>query len=306
MTHTEHTLAISAAPEAIFDFLADVSQWPLYFPPTVAAREVAREGEQQTIQLCAVGGNGLHLWQSQRRLDRDGGRLNFSQVQRHPDLESMQGTWVVEASEKPGETTVRLLHDFTMTPGASLSEDDVERIVDDNSMQEIAWLKRALEEPPLVVYTFSDEVHCPGDLTCAYDFIYRVDEWPNLLPHVSAVTLRENTPGLQIMDMTTRSPDGSEHTTSSGRLCIPNKLIEYKQFQRPAALDAHLGMWEFQSDGSGTVTVRSTHTVGINMASAREVLGDDCTEDRAQQAVRKALGTNSRATMNKLADAIRE
>ena len=55
------------------------------------------------------------------------------------------------------------------------------------------------------------------------------------LPHVARVVLTEDTPGLQFLEMDTRTKDGSTHTTKSVRVCFPDTRIAYKQITLPRA-----------------------------------------------------------------------
>jgi aromatase len=110
------------------------------------------------------------------------------------------------------------------------------------------------------------------------------------------VSLREDTPGLQFLEMDTRTKDGSVHTTKSVRVAFPYTKIVYKQIQVPALMTLHTGHWLLEENSNG-VTATSRHTVVINEANITKVLGaEGCVED-ARRFVHTALSTNSLATL---------
>ncbi|MGH3801508.1 MAG: aromatase/cyclase, partial [Pseudonocardiaceae bacterium] len=177
--------------------------------------------------------------------------------------------------------------------------DAVITAVDHNSKRELTALGRLaqLGHPVAdVVFSFEDTVHLDGAAADAYQFVYRSDEWPQRLPHVSRVALREEPPGVQDMEMDTVTADGSAHTTRSIRLCFPAERIVYKQLVPPALLSGHSGGWTF-ADGPGGAVAAARHTVAINPAAITDVLGTNRTLADARDFLRAALGANSRATL---------
>lgn len=298
VTKTAHCVGIKAAPKRVYQALEDVASWPRCFPPTVHANEITNEGGKQRIQLWALANEELKTWQSERVLAPDDMVITFAQTQLNDPLTSMVGMWTVEAGDQPESCLVTLCHEFTVTDDNPEYVSQVRAAVDQNSEQELDKLKKALETAQTTTFSFEDSVDINGPVHAAYDFIYECDQWPQRLQHVTKVGLQENDPGLQIMAMTTRAPDGSEHETRSGRVCLTNDRILYKQFQRPPALDAHLGEWVFRKLGASGVRVTSRHHVIINMDEARRALGKDCSEEEVKTLIRETLGGNSKLTLN--------
>jgi hypothetical protein len=152
-----------------------------------------------------------------------------------------------------------------------------------------------------VIFSFEDTVEIDGSLADAYDFVYRADEWPDRLPHVRRVALREDLPGIQEMDMETETPDGATHTTSSVRVCLAGELIVYKQLAMPSPLLGHYGRWTFAPghDG-GRVTAR--HTVALDPRAGAGALGPDATPADARDLVRESIAAGSRTTLARAKD----
>jgi len=176
--------------------------------------------------------------------------------------------------------------------------DWISQAVDRNSTSELHALKERAELTGSdQLMTFDDSVTVDGSAKDVYDFLNEAQLWSQRLPHVSRVSLEEETPGLQILEMDTHAIDGSVHTTRSVRVCQPYASIVYKQVVVPALLTLHTGRWLIEErDGAG-VSVTSRHTVRVNMARIADVLGAAADAATAQETVRRALSGNSTTTL---------
>ena len=298
-THfAEHSVAVAAPADITYALIADVTGWPRLFAPTVHAEQVSGDDEQEVIRLWALANGEVRTWTSRRRLDAAARVVTFRQEVSQPPVAAMGGEWRVTALTDDS-CTVDLLHDYAAVDGDPEGLDWIERAVDRNSRAELAALKTTAEshaQTAELVMTFEDSVDIAGPATEVYAFIERSDLWPERLPHVSRLELTERVPGLQLMTMDTRSPDGTVHTTESARVCFQDTRIVYKQTRVPAIMTAHTGEWTFRPTADG-VRATSRHTVVINPHTVRDVLGADATVSDARKAVRAALGTNSLATL---------
>lgn len=295
---TEHTISVRAGAKDLYRLIADVENWPLLFPPTIHVRIEERREDSERMRIWATANGEVKTWTSRRVLDPDGGRITFRQERSQPPVGQMGGTWVIEPSS--GSTClVRLLHDYRAV------DDDPEKLrwideaVDRNSQTELAALRDNAElatGSAELLATFTDEVRVAGAGKDVFDFINEAGRWPERLPHVSRVDLREDTPGLQVLAMDTRAGDGSEHTTESVRVAFPDDTIVYKQLRMPPLMSLHTGIWRIVPDGD-EVVASSTHTVAVNEANVPGVLGEGATVADARAFLRKALGGNSLATL---------
>lgn len=299
---TEHSIAVEAPAGDVYRLLSDVAQWPTLFPPTIHAEQVERIGERaERIRIWATANGEIRTWTSRRVLDPAAHRIDFRvEVVKDP-VASMGGAWIVEPSGDG--TIVRLLHDFRAVDDDPEKLAWVQKAVDSNSVVELAALKETLETTVGVhreqTFSFADSVTIDGAAEDAYEFIDRADLWTQRLPHVARAVLTENEPGEQILEMDTRAPDGSTHTTKSARICFPHQRIVYKQTTLPALMSLHAGEWRFEPDPErpGSVLVTSHHTVRIAQERIAEVLGADADLAKARTLVREALGGNSRITL---------
>jgi aromatase len=294
----QHEIDVQAPAETVYRLIADVEQWPRIFPPTVHVQVLGRTDRSERLRIWASANDELKEWTSRRELDPDGLRIDFRQEVPAPPVAAMGGAWVLEPLGADA-CRVTLLHDYRA------KDDDpdhlawIDRAVDRNSRSELAALKRNVEltaERSDLLLTFEDTVQVEGSARDVYDFISEAQLWAQRLPHVDSVTLQERTPGHQRLQMRTRAKDGSLHTTTSYRVCLPHRQIVYKQIQVPALMNLHTGHWMLTENPDG-VAVTSRHTVVLREDTIAGVLGEGAGVPQARTFVREALGANSLATI---------
>ena len=294
---TEHQIDVAAPAERVYALIADVGKWPEIFPPTVHAECAEKNGNSELIRLWATANGTAKTWTSRRWHDPERMSVSFRQERSVHPVGGMGGEWVVEPVTESG-CRVRLLHSFFAAGDDPADIDWISQAVQRNSTSELNALKTSAElTGPDQLFTFEDTVTVDGGAKDVYDFLNEAQLWSRRLPHVARVSLEEETQGLQILEMDTRTADGHVHTTRSVRVCQPYTCIVYKQIVLPALLTLHTGQWLVEErDGAG-VSVTSRHTVRINAARIAEVLGDDATMPAAQGSVRNALSSNSLTTL---------
>lgn len=299
----EHDVKVQAPAPVVYRLLADVTNWPQMFPPSVHVEYLERSGRHERIQIWATANGEAKTWTSRRELDPDVMRIEFRQERSTPPVGAMGGTWIVEPVSED-QCHVRLLHDYRAVDDDPANLDWIEQAVDRNSGSELGALKanaEMLSGSAELLLSFTDSVTIEGSARDAYDFVNDAQLWEERLPHVARVVMTEDTPGLQVLEMDTRTKDGSVHTTRSIRVAFPHKRIAYKQIQVPALMTLHTGLWTFTEDG-GMTTATSRHTVVVNEANIASVLGPDAGVEDARSFVHKALSTNSLATLGHAKD----
>ncbi|WP_261574266.1 aromatase/cyclase [Frankia gtarii] len=295
----EHEITVLAGASDVYRMLADVENWPRIFPPSVYVERVEHNGTEERIRIWATAGGEPKSWTSRRELDPDGLRIRFWQEVSSPPVAEMSGTWIVEPRGER-ETRLRLLHTYRAIDDDPDGLAWIERAVDENSRAELPSLKANVElaaQAGELTLSFQDTVTINGSGKDAYDFVNDAHLWVERLPHVATVQLTEDTPGLQVLRMDTRTADGSVHTTESVRVCRPHHRIAYKQTTLPALMTLHTGYWEFDESADGVTTATSQHTVVINTGAIATVLGPDAGVADARSFIRTALSGNSRATL---------
>ncbi|MEU5026177.1 aromatase/cyclase [Streptomyces milbemycinicus] len=304
---TTHAITVLAPAATVYGIIADVADWPQRFAPNVHVEPLEQTPGAERIRIWATAGGVVKNWTSRRELDPDGLRVTFRQEVSAPPVAAMGGEWIVTAH---GENVSRLelRHDFRAVDDDPSGVRWITAAVDRNSESELASVKKLAElgdELGVLEFTFEDTVFTSGDAALVYDYLYRADLWPERLPHVSQLDLKEypadNTAGVteprvQVMTMDTRTADGAVHTTESVRVCFEADRIVYKQTTTPALMTAHTGSWTISPAGDG-LAVTSRHTVILNPAAVERVLGPDKTVADARMCVQRALSTNSTTTL---------
>lgn len=291
-----HSRVVQAAPDVVYDLVADVTRWPVIFEPSVLVRHLHRGPDEERFRLWATVGGAVRNWTSRRVLDAGQRRIAFEQERSQAPIASMGGGWSFRELGA-GTTKVVLDHHFTVVDGADAAQ--VAAAVDRNSVSELAALARIAElGHPVdeVVRTFEDTATLDCSASEAYDFVYHSERWPEQVPHVGRVELTEDADGVQLMEMDTVTAGGIPHTTKSIRVCVPGERIDYKQLVPPAILFGHSGAWEF-ADGPDGAVVTARHTVAIDPVAAREILGANTDLADAGAYLTEALSSNSRNTL---------
>ncbi|MER5343926.1 MULTISPECIES: aromatase/cyclase [Streptomyces] len=294
----EHEITIAAPAPAVYRLLAEVTNWPRIFPPTIHVDRVEHDGSQERIRIWATANGEAKNWTSRRELDPEALRITFRQEVTAPPVAAMGGTWIIEPLGE-NASRVRLLHDYRAVDDDPHDLLWIDEAVDKNSRSELAALKKNVEfahAAEEVTFSFEDTVYVDGSAKDVYAFINEANLWSERLPHVATVRLEEDTVGLQTLEMDTRAKDGSVHTTKSYRVTFPHQRIAYKQVTLPALMTLHTGHWTFQDTDQG-VAATSQHTVTLNTDNIESILGCGATVADAREYVHTALSTNSRATL---------
>ncbi|HEY3258729.1 MAG TPA: aromatase/cyclase [Pseudonocardiaceae bacterium] len=285
-----HTAFVAAPPRAVYELIADVTRWPYIFPSIVHVERLAGGATSERLRLWTVGNGAVRSCVSRRTLDPDGLRIRFRQEPPWPPVAAMSGEWVF--IPLPGEaTSVVLLHGFRAIGDDEANTALIKQAVDRSSTAELAALKSTAElgdRLQTLVHSFADSMIVKAPLGTVYEFLYRVQDWPQRLPHVRRLIADEAVPNVQTVEMDATVADGSTHTTRMVRVCFPYHNIVYKQTQPPDVLAAHLGGWHLFPTADG-VRLTAHNTVMIRPGKADTMLGQNGTVERARELVRQGL-----------------
>ncbi|MFJ9646100.1 aromatase/cyclase [Streptomyces sp. NPDC101206] len=297
---TTHEVSLAAPAGVVHGLVADAAKWPLYFPPNVHVEQIESDGSRERLRMWATANGQVKSWTSRRTLDPARHRIDFRQEVPAAPLESMGGSWIIEPRGTDACRLV-LLHDFTVAGDDADDVAWVERATDTNSRAELDTVKRLAEgfgRLDDLELSFEDSVRVDAPAELVYEFLHRVQDWPERIPHVSRLDVTEPEPGVQVMSMDTLTADGRSHTTESVRVCFPQaRRIVYKQTATPLLMAAHTGEWSLTEDATG-LTVTSQHSVILREENITAVLGADATVADCRRYVREALGRNSTATLD--------
>lgn len=200
------------------------------------------------------------------------------------------GTWSV-APDGDGRCLLTLRHERPAgpheTPGTL--ETDVRA--------ELEELRRAAERWDRLdelLLSFEDSVYVSGSAELVYDFLYRIEDWADLVPDVDRAQVTEDRPGVQTTVLHTCAPETGETILSEAvRLCFPAAgRIVHKETVTPDPVAAHYGEWYLEPDETG-VRVVSAHHVMLRESAVEAVLGGGALLVDARRYVREWLGRSS-------------
>lgn len=300
---TEHEIRIAAPVRTVYGIIQDVTRWPQYFGPTVHVEYRERGPGSELIQIWATANGQFKTWVSQRRLDPAAARIRFRQKVSQPPVAAMSGEWIFRPTGLDA-THVLFRHEFSAVDDDQEAVGWITKAVDENTTAELAGLKAAAEgvgTADEVTLSFSDSVDIAGELSDVYRFLYDAARWPDRLPHVTRLEIHEEEQGIQLMEMTTRTGDGTPHDTCSIRVCLPPDQIIYKQTRHPRLMSVHTGRWVLERTEPGT-RATSHHVVVIDRSVVADVLGSGAGLADARRLIREALGSNSRTTLVRARD----
>lgn len=289
---------VDAPAEAAFSVLADVENWPQFFPSIVHTEYLERTETEDRVEYWAVTPEEkLRHWVARRELDRAAGRFSFQQEGSVGPFTRLGGDWQVRATGAQS-CVVESTHRYALAdddPALALrAKADLER----NNRNQFAVIKQTAqrrEELDQLVLSFTDDLYIDGTIEDCYSVLYEAREWPQRFPHVTSLEMTEDPANFQLFDMGTKTSDGSTHQTRSVRICLPHRKIVYKQLKTPPLLAAHTGHWGFTETPEGVIA-QTRHTVTIK-PDMLHVLGADTTLADARRYLRRVLSANSLANL---------
>ncbi|UQA97727.1 aromatase/cyclase [Streptomyces halobius] len=290
---------MAAPADQVYALIRDAVDWPQHFIPTLHVERAALGPDSERLWIWATANGDVTHWTSHRTLDPRRRRIVFEQEVCSPPVAAMSGEWTVDDGPDGGCELV-LHHTFSAVDDLPENVDWITSATDRNSRTELANIRALAENAQAdaeLLFSFADSETVRGPSEQVYAFLQEAGAWPDRLPHVSRLDLREPSEGLQLMTMVTRAGNGSEHTTESVRVCFPHDRIVYKQLTTPPLMATHIGQWLLQETDDG-VCVTSHHTIRVNEAAIPAVLGPEATPATARDYLREAVGGNSAATLS--------
>lgn len=296
---TQYAVDVAAPAGVVYGLIADTTQWPLFVPASIHVERLDFDGSQDRFHMWVLANGQVRSWLSHRTLDAARRRIEFRQETPAEPVSSMGGGWTVEPLG-PDRCRLNLEHDFTVAGNRLEDVAWVRRATDTNSRAELERLRETAERWNRLddlLLTFEDSVRINGPAELVYDFLYRIADWPDLMPHVARTDVAEPRPGVQLTGVDILSADGATHTMEAVRVCFPHSGRILWKHTRPSPLaDAHTGEWSVIPDEQG-VQVIARHSVLLREEGIEEVLGAGADLARARAHVRETASRFSLATL---------
>ncbi|MET9324312.1 SRPBCC family protein [Streptomyces sp. NPDC003038] len=299
---SEQTAWVAAPAGVVYGLLADAVRWPLLLPSPVHVERIDFDGVRERLRLWLwdVAQERVRSFHLRRVLHPQSRTVEFEQEDTARPGAPTTGTWTVRArGENTSLLTLRQEHTLEGLPGAqsarSRQEWQAQAAAQLAGVKEIAERWDRLDE---LLLSFEDSVHVQGPAELVYDFLYRIEDWPQRVPHVEAASVSEDLPGVQVAAVDTcAAPGGRTLTTRAVRLCFPSAVrIVYKELITPELIAAHSGEWSLVPERDG-VRVLCSRQVMLRDEAVEEVLGSGTGLVEARRHVRTWLGRASTETL---------
>ncbi|MFF8025124.1 SRPBCC family protein [Streptomyces sp. NPDC007896] len=285
----EDSVGVAAPAGVVYGMLADAACWPVFLPSVVHVERLDFDGVQERLRMweladeagAGAGGAGGVLggrvgsWHTRRVLHPDARAVVFEQEDAAWPGSVTSGVWSVRPA---GETEcVLALRQERGLPAAAADGAGARREAEADVHRRLAQVQQAAErweQLDELLLSFEDRVRIEGPAELVYDFLYRIEDWPERVPHVEWASVREDVPGIQVASLDTcAAPGGRTVSTRAVRLCFPHAgRIVYKETLTPGLIAAHSGEWSLLPDASG-VTVVAAHQVMLRQEAVPPVLG---------------------------------
>ncbi|MGC2997817.1 aromatase/cyclase [Streptomyces sp. G35A] len=287
-----HETEIAAPAGVVYGLIADAESWPLFLPPAVHVELLDFETHEERIRTWAVVDGVVRCWISRRFPDPQRRRIDFQYDPAPAPARTMRGAWRVE---ERGAHACRLVlcHEYGVPPDLPGEAARIGRVLaaaDAAVLERLRQLAERWTELDRLVLSFEDEIRVKGPAELVYDFLYRVDDWPGVVPHVVRTELAEKEPGVQRVATDVRGSDGVARTTESVRVCFPHAgRLVHKQTLTPPMVAARTGEWQVVPDTSGVLVV-CRQTVLVRAEEIEPFLGPGADLSGARRFLRAELG----------------
>ncbi|MFE5602981.1 SRPBCC family protein [Streptomyces coelicoflavus] len=297
------TVSVAAPAHVVYGILADAPRWPVLLPSYVHVERMDFDGTGETLLAWEFEDGRVRSSRLRRTLRPQARSVDFEQDDPAWPGDTVAGSWSVEPDG--AERSLVTLRQETPQPYTGTSAGP-----DGPGTDPAEWTARLREAAERwdrldeLLLAFEERMRVEGPAELVYDFLYRVEDWPELLPHVDDSSVREDRPGTQIVVLDTGAveagsmagPDGTGGSATV-RLCFPHAgRIVFKETAPPRPIAAHSGEWSLVPDESG-LTVVCTHRVLLREESADAAPGEDTLPVDVRRQVRERLGRESRETL---------
>lgn len=288
-----HSVPVAAPAGVVYGLLADAVRWPALLPSCVHVEQIDFDGSAERLRLWDLSDGRVRSRHVRRTLDPGSRSIAFEHWDTEWPADRVSGRWQVRELDED-HTLLTLRQERSSELGAVPPPDGTaERLLAE--VRRVAERWHSLDE---LLLSFEDSVHVRGPAELVYDFLYRIGDWEELLPHVDWTGVVEDRPGVQLASVAGSSEqDGRAAVVETVRLCFPHAgRIVHKELEPPGLVAVHSGEWSLLPDEHG-VTVVCAHRVMLREEAVEQVLGPDALPVDARLRVREELGRTGVRTL---------
>lgn len=301
--HSSEGTALIAAPAGVvYGMLADAVRWPLLLPSPVHVERIDFDGVRERLRLWEWEGEGerVRSFHVRRVLDPHARTVAFEQEDAARPGLLTAGTWTVEESGTARcQVTIRQERTVEHLPAAASARSRREWETEPRvRLAHLAAAAERWERLDELLLSFEDSAYVAGPAELVYDFLHRVGDWPQRLPHVESAVVVEDLPGVQLAEVeTAATADAGASVTRAVRLCFPAAArIVFKALAAPGPIAAHTGAWSLVPEEDG-VRVVCAQQVVLDEGAARRAPGAGAGLAGVRRSLRTRLGRESTETL---------
>ncbi|MEU1042177.1 SRPBCC family protein [Streptomyces sp. NPDC005551] len=289
----QHTVPVAAPAGVVYGLLADAPRWPVLLPSYIHVERLGFDGVREELRSWRLHDGQVRSAIVRRVLRPGDRRIEFEVRDALLTGAPATGVWSV-VPDGAGRCLLSLRHERPHEPWESVG---AAHALEGDVQSELAALRETAERWDRLdelLLSFEDSVYVSGSPELVYDFLYRIEDWVDLVPDVERAEVTEDQPGVQLTVLHTCAPDtGHTLVSEAVRLCFPAAgRIVHKATVMPDPVAAHYGEWSLEPDESG-VRVVSVHQVMLKESAVQAVLGEDAVLFDARRHVREWLGRSS-------------
>jgi ribosome-associated toxin RatA of RatAB toxin-antitoxin module len=306
---TERDTVVAAPAPQVLALLAEVADWPLLLARIVHVEPLAPDGAARLAHVWSLSPRGIDDWVCRVLADPDAGALHVAHVVARPPASALSARWHAEPLAA-GRCRLTLSQQFEAIADDPDAVRLLGRLFGATAESDLASLREAARihaAHPGCRFAFGERVPLESGASpdAAFDFLSRPEKWPEHVPGIASMALREEQPGTQWLEMGVEEPDGSVRAEMTARLCFPGRrLIVQKDVRPRVLLYSHTSSFtvELQADG-GAISCR--HTVVLDPDAVAAALGPEATLADASDKVRRVVSAESLVTLRRAALAAR-
>lgn len=306
---TERATVVAAPAPDVLALLSAVADWPLLLARIVHVEPLALDGAARLAHVWGLSTFGIDDWVCRVLTDPATGALHVAHVVARPPASALSARWHA-APIDPGHSRLTLSQEFEAIADDPDAVRLLSRLFTATAESDLASLRAAAEihaAHPGCRFTFGERVPLErGDSPeAAFDFLSRPEKWPENLPGIASVALREERPGLQWLEMDVEEPDGSVRAELTARVCFPRRRVIVQKDVRPRILlFSHTSSFSVERRTDGAA-ISCRHTVVLDPEAVESALGPEATLADASDKVRRVVAAESLVTLRRAALAAR-
>ncbi|GAA2307827.1 SRPBCC family protein [Streptomyces kunmingensis] len=291
----EYAIPVEAPAGVVYGLLADPLRWPVLFPSYIHVERIDSDGSRELLHLWDMASGRLRALHVRRHLDPRTRTVETERIDPTTRQVTGRGVWrVTPDGDHASVLTLRRELGTFLALGPRAATSTAAQALDAEvraRLDEVRAVAGRWERLDELLMAFSDSVHTTGPPELVYDFLQRIEDWPELVPHIEWTEVGTDVPGVQFVDIDSAAWDGGSTVTSGAvRLCFPAAgYIVHKDVVPPAVLSGHTVQWTLLPDSSG-VSVVCTHSVLLREEALGSFLGAGATLTDARHEVRTGLG----------------